>query len=86
MKKHNKATDNRRFNAILATSSINDAIKYFNLFKSIQEEKQAKDEEFVPLNIVCVFSPTVQVMSGNNDIKQFQEDLTSMSLKRKKKH
>ncbi len=35
--KHDAATGGRRFNAILATASINDAIEYFNLFKSLQD-------------------------------------------------
>lgn len=39
--KHNAATHTRRFNAILATASISDAIEYYNLFKSMQQERQA---------------------------------------------
>ena len=34
--KHNAATNSRKFNAILATASINNAIEYYNLFKEIQ--------------------------------------------------
>ncbi len=70
--KHNKATDNRRFNALLATESINDAIKYFEIFKEVQAELQANDSEFQPLKIVAVFSPPAE---GNKDIQQIQEDL-----------
>jgi type I restriction enzyme R subunit len=70
--KHDAATGGRRFNAILATASINDAIEYHALFKTIQEEKQATDADFKPLNIACVFSPPAE---GDADVKQIQEDL-----------
>jgi type I restriction enzyme R subunit len=70
--KHDTSTDHRRFNAILATSSINDAIEYHGLFKTMQEEKQAADPDFKPLNIACVFSPPAE---GDPDVKQIQEDL-----------
>ena len=70
--KHDAATHSRKFNAILATASINDAIKYYNLFKDIQAQKAAVDEDFKPLNIACVFSPPAE---GNQDVKQIQEDL-----------
>jgi type I restriction enzyme, R subunit len=70
--KHDQATGQRRFNAILATSSINDAIEYHSLFKTIQAERQATDPSFQPLNIACVFSPPAE---GNADVKQIQEDL-----------
>ena len=70
--KHDAATGHRRFNALLATASINDAIEYYQLFKTLQAEKQAADPDFQPLNIACVFSPPAE---GNPDIKQIQEDL-----------
>ncbi|MEQ1847077.1 MAG: DEAD/DEAH box helicase family protein, partial [Nitrospira sp.] len=70
--KHDAATAGRRFNAILATSSINDAIEYHGLFKTVQAEKQAADPEFRPLNIACVFSPPAE---GDKDVQQIQEDL-----------
>lgn len=72
LEKHDAATAGRRFNAILATSSINDAIEYYSLFKAIQNEKQAADQEFKPLNIACVFSPPAE---GDRDVLQIQEDL-----------
>ena len=72
LSKHDAATGGRRFNALLATSSINDAIEYYGLFKTIQTEKQAADPQFKPLNIACVFSPPAD---GNSDVKQIQEDL-----------
>jgi type I restriction enzyme R subunit len=70
--KHDAATALRRFNSILATASINDAIEYHGLFKIMQVEKQSADPEFKPLNIACVFSPPAE---GDPDVKQIQEDL-----------
>ncbi|MGB3227096.1 MAG: type I restriction endonuclease subunit R [Saprospiraceae bacterium] len=79
--KHDAATHFRRFNAILATASINDAISYYHQFKNIQAQRKAIDENFIPLNIACVFSPPVQAIANESDtknvadIKQLQEDL-----------
>lgn len=82
--KHNAATNQRKFNAILATASINNAIDYYRLFKEIQAKKLAEDPDYVPLNIACVFSPPAQLIASNGDqqsqknaadIKQLQEDL-----------
>jgi type I restriction enzyme R subunit len=70
--KHDAATGGRRFNALLATASINDAIEYHALFKSIQADKQAADPTFQPLNVACVFSPPAE---GDKDVQQIQEDL-----------
>jgi len=72
LSKHNAATDHRRFNAVFATASINDAIEYYELFKTIQAEKQKSDKDFLPLHIACVFSPPAE---GNKDVQQIQEDL-----------
>lgn len=72
LNKHQKATNQRKFNAVLATASINTAIEYYRLFKVIQEQKLAEDPNFTPLNIACVFSPPAE---GNKDIIQIQEDL-----------
>lgn len=72
LNKHNAATHQRRFNAIFATASINDAMEYYDLFKKIQAEKQQADAEFQPLNLACVFSPPAE---GNKDVQQLQEDL-----------
>ena len=70
--KHEAATGGRRFNALLATASINDAIKYYEAFKQLQAERQADKPEFVPLKVAAVFSPPAE---GNKDIRQIQEDL-----------
>lgn len=68
LEKHDAATGNRRFNAILATASINDAIEYHSLFK----ESQSNGSGFSLLNVACVFSPPAE---GNKDVQQIQEDL-----------
>jgi len=70
--KHDGATNKRRFNAVLATASINHAIEYHRLFMDIQAKRQLEDENFKPLNIACVFSPPAE---GNKDVQQLQEDL-----------
>lgn len=73
IEKHNAATNNRRFNAVLATASINNAIEYYNLFKEVQKQKRKTNKDFFSLNVACVFSPPAE---GNKDIQQIQEDLT----------
>jgi len=70
--KHDAATNGRKFNAVLATASINDAIEYHALFKNLQAEKLADGSGFHSLNIACVFSPPAE---GNKDVQQIQEDL-----------
>lgn len=76
--KHDILTSGRRFNAILATSSINHAIEYYDLFSFAQAEYVKKTGgEYVPLNIACVFSPPAE---GNRDIQQIQEDLPQEKL------
>ena len=75
--KHAAATNARKFNAVLATASINDAIEYFNLFQTVQAERQAADPDFTPLNVACVFSPPAE---GNQDVAQIQEDLPQEAL------
>jgi type I restriction enzyme R subunit len=72
LNKHDKSTHNKRFNAILATASINDAIHYYQTFKKLQAEKALEDENYKPLQIACIFSPPAE---GNKDIRQIQEDL-----------
>ena len=70
--KHDAATNGRKFNAALATASINDAIEYYALFKIVQAERLAENPSFKALNIACVFSPPAE---GNKDVQQIQEDL-----------
>ncbi len=70
--KHSAATAERRFNALLATSSINDAIEYYGLFDAVQNGRRIEDPDFRPLAITAVFSPPADV---SPDVKQLQEDL-----------
>ena len=72
LKKHNAATGDRKFNAILATGSINDAIAYFDLFNATQAGRAMTDPKFVPLNVTAVFSPPGDV---SPEVRQMQEDL-----------
>ncbi len=85
LNKHNAVTNSRKFNAVMATASINNAIEYYQLFKELQKKKQTENPEYVPLNIACVFSPPSQLIAKQGDqqsqknaadIKQLQEDLT----------
>lgn len=81
LKKHDAATGSRKFNAILATGSINDAIDYYNLFNAIQAGRKMTEPDYVPLNITAVFSPPSQVLAkdGNTkaaaEVRQFEDDL-----------
>ena len=70
------ATNHGRFNALFATSSINDAIEYYHLFKRAQFQLSGH-QDYEPLNIACVFTPPAE---GNKDIAQFQEDLLQEKL------
>ena len=70
--KHDAATGGRRFNALLATASINDAIEYYEVFKRLQADRTSADPDFAPLKIAAVFSPPAE---GNKDVQQIQEDL-----------
>ncbi|HEY2390223.1 MAG TPA: type I restriction endonuclease subunit R [Candidatus Angelobacter sp.] len=72
LEKHEAATANRKFNALLATSRINEAIDYFGKFKTLQAQRQKDNPDFKPLNVACVFSPPAE---GNPDVQQIQEDL-----------
>jgi len=72
LEKHDKVTASRKFNAILATASINDAIEYHGLFKTLQEKMLEEDDSYKPLHVACVFSPPAE---GNKDVAQLQEDL-----------
>lgn len=72
LSKHDTATAQRKFNAVLACASIKHAIAYHSLFKETQAQRQAEDSNFRPLNIACVFSPPAE---GDKDVQQIQEDL-----------
>jgi type I restriction enzyme R subunit len=87
--KHSAATNSRRFNAVLATASINNAIEYYQLFKEMQKKKLAEDADHSILNIACVFSPPAQLIAKESDqqsqknaadVRQLQEDLQQEKL------
>ncbi|MBO9728950.1 MAG: type I restriction endonuclease subunit R [Chitinophaga sp.] len=89
LEKHNAATNQRKFNAVLATASINNAIEYYKLFKEIQGKRQVENPDYIPLNIACVFSPPAQLIAKEGDqqsqknaadVKQLQEDLQQEKL------
>ena len=48
LEKHDGATHSRRFNAVLATQSINHAIEYYRLFKEAQASRIAENPDFRP--------------------------------------
>jgi len=77
LQKHDAATRDRTFNAILATARINDAIEYYSLFKELQAARANEEGAFKALNVACVFSPPAE---GNRDIAQIQEDLPQEKL------
>ncbi len=70
--KHSAATNQRKFNAIFATGSIDEAIAYYRLFEKYQAEQAQANPAYCPLNITAVFTPPAE---GNKDIEQLQEDL-----------
>ena len=72
LEKHDAATAGRKFNAILATASINDAIEYHELFKTVQAQKQAADRRLPAAeHRLRLFA----ARRGNKDVQQIQEDL-----------
>lgn len=82
--KHDAATSQRKFNALMATASINDAIEYYTLFRDLQAERQAQNPDYSLLKIACVFSPPAQAVAAEGgadaeknaaDVRQLQEDL-----------
>jgi type I restriction enzyme R subunit len=70
--KHDVATGGRKFNAILATASINDAIDYYDLFATLQLGRSLQKPGYNSLSVAAVFSPPSDVSA---DVKQIQEDL-----------
>ena len=71
--KHDKLTAQRRFNALLATSSIPDAIQYFQIFKEEQEKRAQDDPDYEPLNITAVFTPPT-ANNTDEDLPQEEAD------------
>ncbi len=57
---HDKLSAQRRFNALLATPSIPDAVRYYETFKREQEKRALADPDYVPLNVTAVFTPPMK--------------------------
>ena len=70
---HAKLTAQLRFNALLATPSIPDAIRYYQLFKEEQEKRLKADPDYIPLNITAVFTPPIK-NSSDEDLPQEEAD------------
>ncbi len=74
LEKHGSATGTRRFNALFATNSINDAIEYYDLFKQQQQARINLDSDFEPLRIAGVFSPPP---GTDRDADHLRDDLAT---------
>lgn len=70
---HDKLTAQRRFNALLATPSIPDAIRYYQIFKEEQEKRSQADPDYRPLNITAVFTPPFRY-GTDEDLPQEEAD------------
>ena len=70
---HDKLTAQRRFNTLLATPSIPDAIRYYEIFQEEQEKRKQADPDYEPLNITAVFTPPMRNLS-DEDLPQEEAD------------
>ena len=70
---HDKLTAQRRFNALLATPSIPDAISYYEIFKEEQKQRLEADPDYVTLNITAIFTPPMRNTS-DEDLPQEEAD------------
>jgi len=70
---HGKLTAQQRFNALLATPSIPDAIRYYQIFKDEQERRAQENPDYMPLNITTVFTPPMK-NSSDEDLPQEEAD------------
>lgn len=70
---HDTLTANRRFNALLATPSIPDAIIFYDIFKELQDALVKDNPDYVPLNITAVFTPPMR-NSSDEDLPQEEAD------------
>ncbi|MCQ2335867.1 MAG: type I restriction endonuclease subunit R [Paludibacteraceae bacterium] len=73
LQNHRQLTASQRFNALLATPSIPDAIEFYNLLKEEQERLHTENPEYEPLNITAVFTPPSYKYHGD-DLEQEQSD------------
>lgn len=70
---HDTLTANRRFNALLATPSIPEAIIFYEIFKELQEALVKDVQDYVPLNVTAVFTPPMR-NSSDEDLPQEEAD------------
>ena len=70
---HDTLTANRRFNALLATPSIPEAIIFYEIFKELQEALVKDVPDYVPLNVTAVFTPPMR-NSSDEDLPQEKAD------------
>lgn len=70
---HDTLTANRRFNAILATPSIPEAIIFYEIFKELQDALVKDVPDYVPLNVTAVFTPPMR-NSSDEDLPQEEAD------------
>lgn len=71
---HDRVTAQRRFNALLATPSIPDAIRYYKMFKEEQEKLAQANPDYEPLNITAVFTPPMSKQYDDEDLPTETED------------
>lgn len=70
---HDTLTANRRFNALLATPSIPEAIIFYEIFKELQDALVKDVPDYVPLNVTAVFTPPMR-NSSDEDLPQEEAD------------
>ena len=70
---HDTLTANRRFNALLATPSIPEAILFYEIFKELQDALVKENPDYVPLNVTAVFTPPMR-NSSDEDLPQEEAD------------
>ena len=70
---HNTLTANRRFNALLATPSIPEAIIFYDIFKELQNALVKEDPDYEPLNVTAVFTPPMR-NNSDEDLPQEEAD------------
>ena len=70
---HNTLTANRRFNALLATPSIPEAIIFYEIFKELQDAYIKDNPDYEPLNVTAVFTPPMRNIS-DEDLPQEEAD------------
>jgi len=70
---HRKLTSQLRFNALLATPSIPDAVRYYQIFQEEQDRMIKENPDYEPLNITAVFTPPARNIS-DEDLPQEEAD------------